>query len=266
MLFGRIFINVETILGSIWHRFPWFFKHIFADGFCIDFLLIVHRFMNRCTLKKHCSSRVKSRVSWNRDAKTNLNKYTDFTLNFRIILHVFSINLPYLFGIDLMMSFWTSFLWIWIAKRLRCGRQCGLLEAQSAHVHPKLVKNRVQKGFLGGSKINTSLQKVFWGSPGLVLAQLWHAYGRMLPPLMHIFFHIWNFWLSWLRILMKNWTLTSTQSHLEETSISSAIFSRHGAEYLPLATKINTSVDLSIKLTDWMWNRSDSGSVGCFVN
>ena len=77
------------------------------------------------------------------------------------------------------------------------------------------------------------------GSPGLVLAHLWHAYGRMLPPLMHIFFHIWNFWLSWLRILMKNWTLTSTQSHLEETSISSAIFSRHGAEYLPLATKIN---------------------------
>ena len=196
--------------------------------------------MNRCTLKKHCISRVKSRFSWNRDAKTNLNKYTDFTLKFRIILHVFSINLPYLFGIDLMMSFWTSFLWIWIAKRLRCGRQCGLLEAQSAHVHPKLVKNRVQKGFLGGSKINTSLQKVFWGSPGLVLAHLWHAYGRMLPPLMHIFFHIWNFWLSWLRILMKNWTLTSTQSHLEETSISSAIFSRHGAEYLPLATKIRS--------------------------
>ena len=139
-----------------------------------------------------------------------------------------------------MMSFWTSFLWIWIAKRLRCGRQCALLEAQSAHVHPKLAKNRVQKGFLGGSKINTSLQKVFWGSPGLVLAHLWHASGRMLPPLMHIFFHIWNFWLSWLRILMKNWTLTSTQSHLEETSTSSAIFSRHGAEYLPLATKIRS--------------------------
>ena len=91
-------------------------------------------------------------------------------------IYVFSINLPYLFGIDLMMSFWTSFLWIWIAKRLRCGRQCGPLEAQSAHVHPKLNKNRVQKGFLGESKINTSLQKVFWGP----LASFWLTCGTLM--------------------------------------------------------------------------------------
>ena len=203
MLFGRIFINVEAILSSIWHRFPWFFKHVFADGFCFDFLLIVHSFMNRCTLKKQCISRVKSRFSWNRDTKTNFKKDTDLTLKFRIILHVFSINLTYLFGIDLMMSFWTSFLSIWIAKRLRCGRQCGLLEAQSAHVHPKATKIVSKKPSLKDQKSILLFRKVFLGSPGLVLAHLWHAYSRMLPPLMHIFFHIGKFWLSRLRILMK---------------------------------------------------------------
>ena len=200
MLFGRIFINVETILGSIWHRFPLFFKHIFADGFCIDFLLIVHRFMNRCTLKKHCISRLKSRFSWNRDTKTNFKKDTDFTLKFPFILHVFSINLPYFFGIDLMMSFWTSFLWIWVAKRPRCGLAYGILGAQSAHVQPKLTKTSVRRALLGGSK---SILRSSCGP----LASFWLTFGAFLAicsSLMPTLLHVRHFRLSWLRILIKN--------------------------------------------------------------
>ena len=99
---------------------------------------------------------------------------------FPLFYMFFSINLPYFFGIDLMMSLWTSFLWIWVAKRPRCGLAYGILGAQSAHVQPKLTKTSVRRALLGGSK---SILRSSCGP----LASVWLTFGAFLAtcsPLM----------------------------------------------------------------------------------